>query len=760
MAGKAKNVYSLILGRVPKSWAIWGASKRLAWLQKQFQRRILGGLARLMHGGRGGWTPETWGRNFRNLLKAYYVGVAGAASPLPLTHSDLGRIGALLKKQYEYARKFEQQVARMRAEGKDLAEIRKYLEARAQMYLRPGEAMAERLRIEKTGRVDDWFEWKVNPEAEHCDDCLPRDGFRARRGELPWMPGDGQSQCLSNCKCEWVYIGQAEGETGVEAGRMESALELARLLPSRLTRNVELEDAEAYFRGGDVLLKDLFMYGKLDGEAESCFNAALANLEQQYPGWFTNLGISETLLASEVVETPIGMAFVTDEFPVLLVRKDWLNLYRAQVDEIARLGGLSVAQVAEQYTPERALFGLGFEARVYKAYNMRFWTVLDEFMPGTTRTLTNLTENVLYASRRFLDLAGEADTPEFWRAMTQMKMSGAERVGHLVWAARNGDVWARNLLDACGLDITYLEQLLRLNRASEAVNGARVAAMRAALPSRREEVLKFLNTRVRKVVEEALGSDLFGVLEGKQVSWMREAEMGRAYGAYSYGGIQLNSLARYTHYSEWWRLANWDRLDIVERTWALLGGMDTPQHEFLHSLGPFTPTADKLLFGPLRVIEELWVSSWAGEITARVLEGFGFAERGALTFLRSLYGDGYRWYMTELAKVAGENGITEAQLLARLREMPLRMREVLALVRQAGVYGREGAYCVSAVVTVLRSVGIETIELKPGQVVALMDTSALRALVAGSKALASLPERGLNVQLWVGTVRAILRKAL
>ena len=173
LLARPKSRYFDILGKMPKSFWKWDSAKRIDWLEKNFNKRIAGGVSRLVKPGSGGWKPETWGRNFREMLRAFYVGSAGAASRMPLTQADFGRLGALLKKQYEYARKFEKQVSAMVASGKDLKEIEKYLLRRSEMYLAQGRAFAERMAIEQKGSEDDLLIWTLNP-AEHCDDCLAR----------------------------------------------------------------------------------------------------------------------------------------------------------------------------------------------------------------------------------------------------------------------------------------------------------------------------------------------------------------------------------------------------------------------------------------------------------------------------------------------------------------------------------------------------------------------------------------------------------
>lgn len=56
------------------------------------------------------------------------------------------------------------------------------------------------------GLPNAWCEWKLG-RAEHCDDCLAlAAGSPYRVGQLPTWPGQGDTQCLNNCRCGVVII--------------------------------------------------------------------------------------------------------------------------------------------------------------------------------------------------------------------------------------------------------------------------------------------------------------------------------------------------------------------------------------------------------------------------------------------------------------------------------------------------------------------------------------------------------------------------
>lgn len=60
--------------------------------------------------------------------------------------------------------------------------------------------------------ADVMLEWVLDPAAGHCPDCprFAKEGPYSR-DELPAMPGDGTSRCLSNCRC---YLRTLDGSVG------------------------------------------------------------------------------------------------------------------------------------------------------------------------------------------------------------------------------------------------------------------------------------------------------------------------------------------------------------------------------------------------------------------------------------------------------------------------------------------------------------------------------------------------------------------
>lgn len=100
-------------------------------------------------------------------IRAYELGRGGRQA---MTYSDWGSVGGMLKEQYSYLDRFLGDIA----EG-NLSEGQ--IRTRFGMYLRSSREGYERGSSRAT---------------------------RMPPGILPAYPGDGQSECLTNCKCRWV----------------------------------------------------------------------------------------------------------------------------------------------------------------------------------------------------------------------------------------------------------------------------------------------------------------------------------------------------------------------------------------------------------------------------------------------------------------------------------------------------------------------------------------------------------------------------
>lgn len=134
--------------------------------------------------------------DFRTRMRQYLTGAAmiGKGDPEAMTSSDWGKVGAQLKKQYNWLHGFTQSIYDNR-ETVSLAAIN----ARAHLYAEAGTVVANEIQAgyfaPNTRRVP------VNI--------------------LPWIPGDGSTRCLNRCGCQWILevmeILQDQGVKTVQA---------------------------------------------------------------------------------------------------------------------------------------------------------------------------------------------------------------------------------------------------------------------------------------------------------------------------------------------------------------------------------------------------------------------------------------------------------------------------------------------------------------------------------------------------------------
>jgi hypothetical protein len=114
---------------------------------------------------------QQWVLEMRRQTKTAYINeyLLARGGRGNMTQRDWGRLGGLLKRQYEYIQNFARDIDAGKASG---GQIR----TRARMYVNGATQAFERAKAESQG--------------------LPR---------LPQYPGDGQTQCRSNCQCGLHY---------------------------------------------------------------------------------------------------------------------------------------------------------------------------------------------------------------------------------------------------------------------------------------------------------------------------------------------------------------------------------------------------------------------------------------------------------------------------------------------------------------------------------------------------------------------------
>jgi hypothetical protein len=128
-----------------------------AWFQEQAQRLTNGDI-----------NLQQWERQFRQRLKVihgsqYEMGRGGSQV---MTQADWGRVGAELRKQYQYLNRFVAEVAEGTVSPATIA-------SRSALYVEASTASYERGRAAAHNLV------------------------------LPAYPGDGGTRCVTNCRCHW-----------------------------------------------------------------------------------------------------------------------------------------------------------------------------------------------------------------------------------------------------------------------------------------------------------------------------------------------------------------------------------------------------------------------------------------------------------------------------------------------------------------------------------------------------------------------------
>jgi hypothetical protein len=121
-----------------------------------------------------------WEERMKAEIKSLHTATAviGKGSFEDVSQSDWGRVGAEVKKQYRYLHNFAEYIA----ENRDTLSLRA-IQARSHLY---GNAAKHTASLMQAGEF--------------------AGGTRRHPGRfkgLPWIPGDGSTECLINCKCRW-----------------------------------------------------------------------------------------------------------------------------------------------------------------------------------------------------------------------------------------------------------------------------------------------------------------------------------------------------------------------------------------------------------------------------------------------------------------------------------------------------------------------------------------------------------------------------
>lgn len=154
----------------------------------------------------GTLSPADFRALFREELKGeytreYLLGIGGREQ---MTQADWGRIGGMLKEQYGHLDDF---IAELEAGNLTPEQIA----ARINMYVNSSRESFERAHYQVAGKAGcDEELWGLGA-SEHCPDCLEFAGMGWQPLKTFPYPGQGQTQCLTNCQCTVSYRNSTTG---------------------------------------------------------------------------------------------------------------------------------------------------------------------------------------------------------------------------------------------------------------------------------------------------------------------------------------------------------------------------------------------------------------------------------------------------------------------------------------------------------------------------------------------------------------------
>lgn len=179
----------------------------LAWARESIESTLLAfdKLAQLV--ANGIISPQMWHQLMREEIKREYIrqylaGIGGLGQMGP---EDWVRIADMIADQYAYLPTFQQQI-----EAGKLTEAQ--IRVRSNMYLESAKEAYEKAKAIVVSRLGFDEERWVLGLAEHCEDCVSfaNEGWQVF-GYFPF-PGEGQTRCLTNCKCHKEYRNSVTGQ--------------------------------------------------------------------------------------------------------------------------------------------------------------------------------------------------------------------------------------------------------------------------------------------------------------------------------------------------------------------------------------------------------------------------------------------------------------------------------------------------------------------------------------------------------------------
>lgn len=153
------------------------------------------------------WNSRLSDEIVNSFIALYLLGRGGESQ---MTDSDWVAVAALIDRQDYFLTRFSTELSDgLVSEAETLSRAKMYANAARQSYYKALSAVA-------TGLGNDQEKWYTRPvKTEHCRDCVKFEGQGwVTLGTFP-EPGDGSTQCVSNCRCYKVF---RNSETGVEYG--------------------------------------------------------------------------------------------------------------------------------------------------------------------------------------------------------------------------------------------------------------------------------------------------------------------------------------------------------------------------------------------------------------------------------------------------------------------------------------------------------------------------------------------------------------
>lgn len=152
--------------------------------------------------------PQGWYDVMRREIKDEYNRqyLAGIGGRHMMTQSDWGIVGSMISEQYRYLEAFMQKVIEGVLSIGTIA-------ARARMYINSAKEAFFRASTKAHGKAGYGEKlWELGTTEMHCDDCpeLAAIGwvgmdYKYMVGKREAWPGNGVTECLTNCDCKLTY---------------------------------------------------------------------------------------------------------------------------------------------------------------------------------------------------------------------------------------------------------------------------------------------------------------------------------------------------------------------------------------------------------------------------------------------------------------------------------------------------------------------------------------------------------------------------